>query len=446
MVRFRPLPTLANRKNKLMRILLKSVKIVDSSSEFNGQTKDILIENGIIQQIANDIENTADQTISGENLHVSAGWIDMRVSPKDPGFESKEDLNSLSAAAMAGGFTEIITLPNTKPVVQTKEAIAYIKNFALSQLLNIYPTGAVTKNCEGKDFTEMLDLHQAGAVAFTDGDHTLWNADILLKTLQYLAPIDALLMNRPEEPSMTIFGQMHEGIESTLLGMKGIPSTAEELMLMRDLKLLEYYLGNNYKPKDNSCLHFSTISTKTGVELIRQAKAKGLPVSCDIAAHQLAFTDADLRDFDTNLKVNPPFRSQDDIEALLQGLEDGTIDVIVSDHNPQDEESKNLEFDMADFGVIGLETTFSVANTYSNLSIDKIIEKLTINPRKLLRLENVSIKERNLANLSIFDPNQKWVYESRNIQSKSKNSPFIDKKLTGKVKAVINKSKVFINN
>ncbi len=428
-----------------MRILLKSVKIVDSSSEYNGQTKDILIENGIILQIANDIESNANQTISGKNLYVSAGWIDMRVSPKDPGYESKEDLNTLSAAAMVGGFTEIVTLPNTKPVVQTKEAIAYIRNFALSQLITIYPTGAVTKNCEGKDFTEMLDLHQAGAIAFTDGDHTLWNADILLKTLQYLAPIDALLMNRPEEPSMTIFGQMHEGIESTLLGMKGIPSTAEELMLMRDLKILEYYLGKNFPPKNNSCLHFSTISTKSGVELIRQAKAKGLPVSCDIAAHQLAFTDADLRDFDTNLKVNPPFRSQEDIEELRKGLADGTIDVIVSDHNPQDEESKNLEFDMADFGIIGLETAFSVANTYSNLSIEKVIEKLTTNPRKLLRLENVSIKEGNQANLSIFDPNQEWMYESKNIQSKSKNSPFIDKKLTGKVKAVVNKGKVFIN-
>ncbi|MFY7909851.1 MAG: dihydroorotase [Emticicia sp.] len=429
-----------------MRILLKSVKIIDSSSEYNGLTKDILIENSVIQQIADNIETNSDQTISGDNLHVSVGWIDMRVASKDPGYESKEDLASLTAAAIAGGFTEIVTLPNTKPVVQTKEAIAYIKNFALSQLITIHPTGAVTKNCEGKDFTEMLDLHQAGAVAFTDGDHPLWNADILLKTLQYLAPIDSLLINRPEEPSMTIFGQMHEGIESTLLGMKGIPSTAEELMLMRDLKLLEYYLGDNFEGGSNSCLHFSTISTKKSVELIRQAKTKGLPVSCDIAAHQLAFTDADLKDFDTNLKVNPPFRSQDDIAALQKGLEDGTIDVLVSDHNPQDEESKNLEFDMADFGVIALETSFSVANTYSKLPIEKIIEKITHQPRRLLRLENISIKEGNFANLTIFDPTQEWIYESKNIQSKSKNSPFINKKLTGKVKAVINKGRFFINN
>lgn len=429
-----------------MRILLKSVKIIDSSSEFNGRTKDILIENGIIQQISDEVESSADHAISGENLYVSAGWIDMRVSSKDPGYESKEDLTTLSTAAMTGGFTEIVTLPNTKPVVQTKEAIAYVKSFSLSQLINIYPTGAVTRNCEGKDFTEMLDLHQAGAAAFTDGEHTLWNADILLKTLQYLAPIDALLMNRPEEQSLTIFGQMHEGIESTLLGMKGIPSTAEELMLMRDLKLLEYFLGENFYPNNNSCLHFSTISTKNSVELIRQAKAKGLPVSCDVAAHQLAFTDKDLRGFDTNLKVKPPFRSQKDIEALQNGLEDGTIDVIVSDHNPQDEESKNLEFDLADFGIIGLETAFSVINTFSNLSIEKIIEKLTTNPRKLLRLEKISIKEGNQANLSIFDPGKVWIYESKNIQSKSKNSPFIDKKLRGKIKAVINKGKIFINN
>ena len=429
-----------------MNILLKSVKIIDSQSAFNGQIKDIYIENGIISEITDNISKTEIQTVLGKNLHISAGWIDMRVASKDPGYESKEDLNTLSAAAMAGGFTEIVTLPNTKPVVQSKEAITYINSFSNSQLLTIFPTGAVTKNCEGKDFTEMLDLHQAGAVAFTDGDHPLWNADILLKTLQYLAPIDALLMNRPEEPSMTIFGQMHEGIESTLLGMKGIPSTAEELMIMRDLKLLEYYLGKNTTVEMKSCLHFSTISTKIAVELIREAKLKGLPVSCDIAAHQLAFTDTNLKDFDTNLKVNPPFRSKSDVEALQEGLNDGTIDVIVSDHNPHDEEAKNLEFDLADFGIIGLETTFAVANESSSLSLEKLIEKLTINPRKLLRKTNVTIKEGEKANLTIFVPNLEWEYLSKNIKSKAKNSPFIGKKLTGKSIAVINKGQIYINS
>jgi dihydroorotase len=429
-----------------MNILLKSVKITDSNSAFNGQTKDIFVENGTIIEIADNISKSANETISGKNLHVSAGWIDMRVSSKDPGYESKEDLNSLSAAAIAGGFTEIVTLPNTKPVVQTKEAITYIKSFSKGQLLTIHPTGAVTKNCEGKDFTEMLDLHQAGAVAFTDGEHTLWNADILLKTLQYLAPIDALLMNRPEEPSMTIFGQMHEGIESTLLGMKGIPSTAEELMIMRDLKLLEYYLGSNDTSEMKSCLHFSTISTEIAVNLIRQAKQKGLPISCDIAAHQLAFTDADLKDFDTNLKVNPPFRSKKDIESLQKGLNDGTIDAVVSDHNPHDEEAKNLEFDLADFGIIGLETAFAVTNTFSNLPLEKIITKFTINPRQLLRQANVVINIGEVANLTVFNPDLEWQYLAKNIVSKSKNSPFIDKILKGKSIAVINKGHIHINS
>lgn len=429
-----------------MKIILKSVKIIDSNSVYNGQTKDIFIENGIIREIAENISQKAEQTIEGQNLCVSTGWVDMRVSPKDPGYESKEDLTTLCKAAMAGGFTEIVTLPNTKPIVQTKEAIAYFKSFASNQLVEIHVGAAVTKNCEGKDFTEMLDLHHAGAAVFTDGEHTIWNADILLKTLQYLAPIDALLMNRPEEPSMTMFGQMHEGIESTMLGMKGIPSTAEELMIMRDLKLMEYFLGSDLAEKQTSKLHFSTISTEKSVELIREAKKKGLPVSCDIAAHQLAFTDADLKDFDTNLKVNPPFRSKKDIKSLQKGLTDGTIDAIVSDHNPHDEEAKNLEFDLADFGIIGLETAFSVANTNSELSIEQLIDKFTTNPRKLLRLPEISIQEGKIANLTIFNPTVNWIFSKNDIRSKSKNTPFVGKELKGKSVAVINKGKIYTNN
>jgi len=333
-------------------------------------------------------------------------------------------------------------LPNTKPVVQTKESIAYYKGFAKTQAVDILPAAAITKNCEGKDFTEMLDLHHAGAIAFTDGDHPLWNADILLKTLQYLYPIDGLLMNRPEETTLALFGQMHEGIESTLLGMKGIPSTAEELIIMRDLKLLEYAYSQITEKKENPALHFSTISTARAVELIREAKAKGVPVSCDIAAHQLAFTDADLKEFDTNLKVNPPFRAKSDIEALLAGLADGTIDAIVSDHNPHDEESKNLEFDMADFGIIGLETAFSVANTYGQLPIEALIEKLTTNPAVLLRLTSNTISEESPANLTVFNPEQEWIFTEKDIRSKSKNTPFIGHSLKGKVLAIVNKNQV----
>lgn len=423
-----------------MKTLLKSVKIIDKKSDLNGQIKDILITEGKISKIADNIEDKADKIVEGQNLYVSTGWIDMRVSAQDPGYESKEDLNSLAKAAAAGGFTRIVTLPNTKPTVQTKESIAYYKGFSKTQVVDILPAAAVTKNCEGKDFTEMLDLHNAGAVAFTDGSHPLWNADILLKTLQYLYPIDGFLMNRPEETTLALFGQMHEGIESTLLGMKGIPSTAEELIVMRDLKLLEYAYSNIAEKKPNAALHFSTISTSRAVALIREAKAKGLPVSCDIAAHQLAFTDADLKEFDTNLKVNPPFRTKADIAALQAGLADGTIDVIVSDHNPQDEEAKNLEFDMADFGIIGLETAFAVANTYGNLSIEALVDKLTVNAAKLLRLPQESIEEGTEANLTIFAPDKEWTFTEKDIRSKSRNTPFVGHTLKGKVVGVINKN------
>lgn len=425
-----------------MKTLLKSVKIIDKKSDFNGQIKDILINEGKISKIADKIEDKADKVINGENLHVSLGWIDVRVSPKDPGYESKEDLNSLCRAAAVGGFTRIVTLPNTKPTVQTKESIAYYKGFSKSQIVDILPAAAVTKNCEGKDFTEMLDLHNAGAVAFTDGEHPLWNADILLKTLQYLYPINGLLMNRPEETTLSLFGQMHEGIESTLLGMKGIPSTAEELIVMRDLKLLEYAFSQISEKREGSVLHFSTISTQRAVELIREAKAKGLPVSCDIAAHQLAFTDADLKEFDTNLKVNPPFRAKADIDALRTGLKDGTIDAIVSDHNPQDEESKNLEFDMADFGIIGLETSFAVANTYSNLSIEALVEKLTSNPARLLRLQEETIQEGATANITIFNPDLEWVFTEKDIRSKARNTPFVGYTLKGRVVGILNKNQL----
>lgn len=430
-----------------MNFIIKSAKIIDKQSKYHLQTVDILIENGVISEIKEKIEHPKPlQEIKYDNLHVSLGWFDMRVASKDPGYEAKEDLESLTNAAIAGGFTGIATLPNTKPVVQTKEGISYLKRFSDNHLVDILPIGAVTKNCEGKDFTEMLDLHEAGAVAFSDGLHPLWNADILLKTLQYLYPINSLLINRAEEQNLAMFGQMHEGVTSTMLGMKGIPSAAEELIIMRDLKLLEYAFSNAGDIKfEKPVLHFSTISTKKTVELIREAKKKGLPVSCDIAAHQLAFTDESLVEFDTNLKVNPPFRSAEDIEALKAGLADGTIDAVVSDHNPQDEECKNLEFDLADFGVIGLQTAFSVLNEKSGLAIFDSIEKITTNPRKLLRLDNQSIEVGKVANLTLFNPDLVWEFNEKNNQSKSHNSPFLNTELKGKALGVINKNKAIFN-
>lgn len=420
-----------------MQLVIRAARIVDPQSSFDGQVTDILIDNGLIRQIGeNLIVDDNARVIEHANLHVSPGWLDLRVSAKDPGFEYKEDLFSVCQAAAAGGFTDIAVLPNTQPTVDSKDTLGYIRRMAEGLSVTIYPIAAVTKSTKGIDFTDMIDLHHAGAVAFSDGDHPLQNPDLLVKTLQYLQPFGGLLMNRPEEQLLTRFGQMHEGVQSTLLGLKGIPAMAEELMVERDLKLLEYAIGTEQGTLP--VLHFSTISTARSVEIIRQAKAKGFPISCDVAAHQLVFDDSALTGFDTNLKVNPPFRLRSDIDALWQGLADGTIDVIVSDHSPQDDESKNIEFDLAEFGITGLETVFAAVITHNQgLSLGQVIDKLTIRPRQILRLPSVAINEGQPATLTLFDPAVSWTFSQ--TLSKSKNSPFLGQTLTGKVWGIINK-------
>ncbi|MBB6003147.1 dihydroorotase family protein [Arcicella rosea] len=421
-----------------MKTLIRSVKIVSKNSDLNGQVKDIFVENGNILHIENDIHLEADEVIEGKNICVSIGWFDLRVHPKEPGNEYKESFQSMEAAALAGGFSEIALLPNTKPVVQSRESVNYLKR--AGEKVKFHPMAAVTLKCEGKDFTEMIDLHQAGAVAFTDGEHPIQNPDIFLKTLQYLSQFGGVLINRPEDSNLTHFGQMHDGIMSTFLGMKGMPQMAEEIMLMRDLKLLEYVLNTPFTelPVDKSILHFSGISSAESVNLIRMGKDIGLPITCDVYAHQLCFTENDLADFNTNFKVNPPFRTQEDLDALWEGLEDGTIDAIASDHNPQDEESKKLEFDMAEFGVIGLETLFAAINTFNEkISLEELIEKITVNPRKILQLPIPSIAVGEKANLTVFSEDEEWVYREKKIISASKNSPFIGKTLRGKAIRVI---------
>lgn len=423
-----------------MKICIASAYIIDPASPFNGQTQDLWIENGIIQRIEDvSAENRqeADQLIEIAGLHVSAGWLDMRVSAADPGYEYREDLLSVREAAASGGFTGIVTLPNTHPTVQTKEAIHYQRTKGSNHAVQIFPAATVTIDALGKDLTEMIDLHHAGAVAFTDGHQPVWHPDILIKTLQYLQPFGGLLINRPEDALLTQFGTMHEGVTSTMLGLKGMPALAEELMLARDLRLLAYAGGK---------IHLSLISTAQSVQLIREAKAQGLAVTCDVAAHQMAFDDTALLNFDTNLKVNPPFRSQSDSQALWQGLADGTIDAIVSDHHPLDEESKKLEFDLAEFGIIGLETAFAVANTHNRtLALPALIAKFTVNPRNILNLPQPRMEAGQPANLTLFNPNLEWTFTGRDIRSKSRNTPFIGQTFKGKVMGVVNNGKVMMS-
>ena len=420
-----------------MNILLQAATIYHPQSEYHLQQQNILIENGIITYIGQETKE-ADETVAAEGLCVSAGWVDMHAFVGEPGLEYKEDLSSVAAAAAAGGFTEVVCLPNVDPVVQTKSAISYIRNRTQQLPVTLLPAAAITVDAQGKDLTEMIDLQHAGAVAFTDGTKPLQGADIILKALQYVQLFDGLLMNKAEHTRLTEHGQMHEGEASTRLGMKGIPSLAEEVMVTRDLQLLAYTGGR---------IHFSLLSTAAAIEAVRQAKAAGLAVSCDVASYQVAFTDTTLVPFDTNYKVAPPFRSEADVAAIRQGLQDGTIDALVSAHMPHDTEAKKLEFDLADFGIINLETAFAVANTTLSdvLSVEQLVEKFTAGPRRVLRLPEPRIAVGEAAHLTLFNPTTTWTPTAAATKSKSKNSPFFGQQLKGTVIGTIHKGQVVLH-
>ncbi len=419
-----------------MDILIKEAEIINTNSQFHKKKKNIYLSNGIISEIS-DATHQAAKIIEGKNLKISVGWFDMWAFFGDPGFEHKEDLESGCKAAAAGGFTDVAILPNSQPAVQSKNAISYLKAANYRNITQIHPIGAVSVDLKGEDITEMLDMHHAGAVAYSDGFNPVWNTDILLKSLMYLKKFGGILIQRPEDKWLNKLGVMNESISSALLGLKGMPSISEEITIERDIRLLEYTGGK---------IHFTNISTARSVEIIRQAKARGLQVTCDIAAHQIAFDDGALLDFDSNLKVNPPFRSLKDIDAIIEGLKDDTIDVLVSAHHPQDEESKNLEFDLADFGIIGLQTFFPLAGRISRqIGEEKLIRKITENPRKILGLEVPSFSEGSSACFTIFDPDQEWTFNTQNNYSKSTNSPFLGQSMLGKVIATINNNQVWIN-
>lgn len=414
-----------------MKILIQSPQILDSNSSFHQQEKNVLINNGRIAAIG-DKNYSADKVIKAEGMKLSIGWFDLGTYIGDPGLEHKEDLLSGTRAAAAGGFTELAILPNTSPAVQTKNEITYLTRNNESRLVQVHSMASVTKNNKGEELTEMIDLHQAGAVAFTDGLKPIWHTDILLKALQYVQKFDGVLIDHPEDNWLNLFGQMHEGPNSTRLGLKGMPRIAEEIVVSKNIDLINYAGGR---------LHFSRISTARSVELLKSAKRK-LKISCDVAAYQALMDDSLLFDFDSNYKVNPPLREKVDNDAIIKGLKDGTIDVLCSGHLPHDDESKNLEFDLADFGIINLQT-FGANLTALSKSIDwdVLIDKVTVGPREVLKMEVPSIEEDTKANLTLFDPERKWVLNENSNFSKSKNSPWFGKELTGKTIAVFNNSK-----
>jgi dihydroorotase len=415
----------------MVKGIIKNIKIIDSRSKWNGQIVSIEIENGIIKQISKS-DLPGHLLIDGKGKVATIGWMDIGVGCGDPGLEFKEDIYSVCKAASKGGYSEIVLLPTTsQPIIQSKESVQYIINKSKEELVKVYPMGALTLNNKGEELTEMIDMHHSGAIAFTDGIKPVWHSDVLLRGLLYLQPLNSTLFVHAEDKYLSYGGQMNEGKISTTLGFKGLPKLSEEIIVERDLSILAYTGGK---------LHFTNLSSPKSFELVKDAKKKGLEVTCSIAAYNLVLDETLLTGFDTNYKLNPPLRNKKDIDKFWKYIFDNTIDVITSAHIPQDIESKKLEYDMAEFGAIGLETTLGSLNKVYPL--EQWIDKVTINPRKVLGVEMPSIEVASIANLTIIDTDTKYVYEEKNIVSKSKNSPFINTTLKGIVVATINQNKM----
>jgi dihydroorotase len=417
-----------------MKTIIRSAKIIDSKSSYHNKIVDILIADGCILKIENKIANSDNyQEIQFDNLHVSPGWFDSSVSLGEPGFEDRETIENGLVVAAKSGFTGIALQPNSFPIIDNQSQVHFVKSKSQGAVTELFPIGALTKESEGKDMAELFDMKNAGAIAFGDYNRSIDNANLLKIALQYTQDFDGLVIAFAQDEKIKGNGVANEGIVSTRLGLKGIPNLAEELQVARNLFLLEYTGGK---------LHIPTISTAKSVALIHEAKAKGLQVSCSVAVHHLVLTDERLEEFDTRFKVSPPLRTETDRLALIEGVKNGTIDIITSDHNPIDIEHKKMDFDTAKSGTIGLESAFCSLLTV--LPIEIIIEKLTA-ARAIFGIENPSISEGAKANLSLFNPEGKSTFTSESILSKSKNSAFIGTEIKGKVYGIVNQNQLILN-
>ncbi|MFH5830847.1 dihydroorotase [Halalkalibaculum sp. DA384] len=407
------------------------------------ESLDLRIRDGKIVEIGKKLNSSESEEVRNfDGACISPGWIDMHVHFREPGFEHKETIETGSAAAAFGGFTEVACMPNTNPPIHTRDVVEFIKKKSENLPVEVHPIGCVSKEREGDSIAEMADMQAGGAVAFSDDGDPVSNAQLMRVALEYSSMLGMPIINHEEDLKLSRPGHMHEGKVSTRLGLDGTPGIAEEVMIARDLLLAEFTGGH---------IHIAHISTAKGVELVRWAKADGVNVTAEVCPHHFDLTDEEIekRDFDTNCKMHPPLRTAKDVEAMIEGLADGTIDAICTDHAPHAIEEKEVEFIYAPNGIIGLETAWGVCVRRllkpGKLELDQLLRKLVVNPRKILNLDIPKIEEGATANLTIFNTDQEWKFEERHVKSKSGNSPYLGSKMTGRAEAIYNKGRFVLN-
>ncbi|MHB9041458.1 MAG: dihydroorotase [Melioribacteraceae bacterium] len=421
-----------------MKIILKQVILLNPDQKLN-QKNDLLIEEGVIKKIGGLKEEDfkSSKVFEFDSKYCTPGFFDMHVHLREPGREDEETVETGSNAAAAGGFTGVACMPNTNPDIDSAEVVRFIKEKAKNHIVDVYPVASATLARKGEALSPMYELFEAGAVAFSDDGVAIKNAGVLRNALEYSKNFGTPIIEHCEDETLAD-GAMNEGLISTTLGLQGIPNVAEDLIVARDIMLAEFIGGK---------VHIAHISSKNSVELVRQAKKRGIKITAEVTPHHITLTDDSLKSYDTNYKMNPPLRTRADVEALLEGLKDGTIDCIASDHAPHAIEEKEMEFIYAPNGIVGLETELALVLSElvhkKHLTIAQAVEKLSLNPRKILNLPVPQIKEGEIANLTIFDPDLIWTVDVSNFKSKSKNSPFDKRLVTGKSIAVINNHKMF---
>lgn len=420
-----------------MNLLIKNGRVIDPSQGLD-DTLDVVVENGLVKEIGKGLNAPAGaEVVDASGKYVVPGLIDMHVHLRDPGLEYKEDIVSGTRAAAAGGFTSVCCMPNTKPVIDNKSVASYIINKAKAEgLCNVFPVGSITYGLTGERMSEMGELKEAGCVAVSDDGRPVCNSELMRRSLQYAAGIGIMVISHAEELELVGEGTMNEGYTSTELGLKGIPRVAEDIATAREVMLAEY---------TKSPIHIAHVSTSGSVRIIREAKARGVQVTCETAPHYFTLTDDAVRGYNTNAKMNPPLREADDVAAIKAGLADGTIDAIATDHAPHHLDEKDVEFNVAMNGIIGLETSLPLSLklvTDGVLTLNQMIEKMTCNPSNILGLQRGNLKAGSVADITVIDSSAEWVVEADKLASKSKNSPFLGWRVKGAAECTILAGKV----